>query len=130
MSKRDDLNRTLGGNVAESMGLHGAAAATAATGARPLPPRLQGLTRSKDAARIAVDRIIAEPGQPRTEFDPDALAGLAAFAQATGADPAYPRPMVGGAEVYIIVVVGERRAGGPREMAPDWRFLVAADRGA
>lgn len=106
MSKRDELTRTLGGNVAESMGQHGGLAVTAAT--RALPAHLQGVTRSKDAAKIAVDRIIADPDQPRTEFDPDALARLAGSLRTRG--QLQPIRVRWSAEQgAYVVIVGERR---------------------
>ncbi len=107
MSKRDELTRTLGGNVAESMGQHGGLAAAVA-GTRALPSHLQGVTRSKDAARIAVDRIVADSDQPRTEFDPDALARLADSLRTRG--QLQPIRVRWSAEQgAYVVIVGERR---------------------
>ena len=108
MSKRDDLTRSLGGNVAESMGQHGGQAIAGAVGTRSLPPHLQGVTRSKDAARIAVDRIVADPGQPRTEFDPDALERLANSLRSQGQLQAIRVRWAAEQGAYV-VIVGERR---------------------
>jgi ParB family transcriptional regulator, chromosome partitioning protein len=78
MGKLDELRRTTIGNVDESMGVgrvavHGAPP----PGPRPIPGRMQGLVRSKDAAEIAVDRIAPDPAQPREDFDREALERLA-----------------------------------------------------
>jgi ParB family chromosome partitioning protein len=85
MSKDKDLLSRFGANLAESMGagrvpLPGGAAAPSAAG----PSRHDGCTRLRSAAEIAVDRIVPDPGQPRTEFDPDAIARLAESLKAHG----------------------------------------------
>lgn len=74
-----------GGNMAESMG-------DVKPGAGGLPAGLSanqggqyaGCTRIKDALAIEVDRIVADPDQPRKEFDPEALAELAASLESRG----------------------------------------------
>lgn len=78
MGKLDELRRTASGNADESMGvgrapIHGVSPAAP----RPVPGRMQGLVRSRDAAEIAVDRIAPDPAQPREDFDPEALERLA-----------------------------------------------------
>jgi ParB family transcriptional regulator, chromosome partitioning protein len=85
MGKLDDLRRTAIGNIDESMGanrsvVHGAPSPPP----RAVPGRMQGLTRSKDAAEIAVDRIAPDPDQPREEFDEEALSRLAESMKAKG----------------------------------------------
>jgi ParB family transcriptional regulator, chromosome partitioning protein len=85
MSKDKDLLSRFGANLAESMGagrvpLPGGAAAPVTAG----PSRHDGCTRLRSAAEIAVDRIVPDPGQPRTEFDPDAIARLAESLKAHG----------------------------------------------
>ena len=58
MGKLDELRRTTIGNVDESMGVgRGAVHGAPPPGPRPVPGRMQGLVRSRDAAEIAVDRI-------------------------------------------------------------------------
>lgn len=86
MAKMDELRRRASGNVAESMGAgHDPSAASApGFGVRPDPPRLQGVVRSKDVAQIRVERIAADPGQPREDFDPDGLERLAESLKARG----------------------------------------------
>jgi ParB family transcriptional regulator, chromosome partitioning protein len=80
MSKLDELRRTSVGNIDESMGggrtirpsIHG----VSAPGPRAVPSKLQGITRSGNAAEIPVDKIGAED-QPREEFDEAAIDRLA-----------------------------------------------------
>jgi ParB family chromosome partitioning protein len=80
MGKLDELMKASRDVAAESMGtprampMHGTSPAPAAP---PTPARLQGIARSKAAAEIPVDRIAADPDQPREEFDEEALARLA-----------------------------------------------------
>jgi ParB family chromosome partitioning protein len=81
MSKLDELRRTTAGNVDESMGggrparpeIHGVSGA----GPRAVPSRLQGITRSGNAAEIPVEKIGRDDDQPREDFDPEALDRLA-----------------------------------------------------
>jgi ParB family chromosome partitioning protein len=81
MSKLDELRRTAAGNVDESMGggrsagpaIHGVSGA----GPRAVPGRLQGITRSGNAAEIPVEKIGRDDDQPREDFDPEALDRLA-----------------------------------------------------
>ena len=83
MGKLDDLRRTSLGNIDESMGAGrssdgaGIRGVYPPAGPRPAPARLQGITRSANAAEIQIDRIEADPDQPREEFDDDALQRLA-----------------------------------------------------
>src|SRR5262249_2306542 len=79
MAKLDELLRAAGGNAAESMGR---APATTMHGASPpaapaTPARLQGITRSRDAAETPVTKMARDPGQPREEFDNESLTRLA-----------------------------------------------------
>lgn len=75
MSKLDELRRTAGGNASESMGTARTAPMPRASApvAAAVPDRMQGITRSKTAAEIPVERIIPDPDQPREEFEPEAL---------------------------------------------------------
>jgi ParB family chromosome partitioning protein len=81
MGKLDELTRSLGANIGQSVGL-----------GRPpgqLPPgidpaqavrpsaREQGVGRSKDTLIIPTEKIQPDPDQPREDFDPEALARLA-----------------------------------------------------
>jgi ParB family chromosome partitioning protein len=75
MSKLDELRKSAGRNVRDSTGgdRHGDAA-PAAPGP---PPRWRGVVRSRDAAAIPLEMIVADPAQPRTAFDEEGLARLA-----------------------------------------------------
>src|SRR3954451_707566 len=76
MSKRDDLLRAGGANVLASMGGGRGPELPAAldpASAIRKPAHLEGLARDKSAARISTDRIVADPDQPRREFDPEEL---------------------------------------------------------
>jgi ParB family transcriptional regulator, chromosome partitioning protein len=88
MKSADDLKARLGAHMKESMGgprPSGAAGPLPAPGAfHGETARAQGIARIKDAFAIELDRIAPDPDQPRKEFDPDALAELAASLKARG----------------------------------------------
>lgn len=75
MGKLDDLMRSAGANIDESMGGGDSQRIAPATSAAPA--RYQGVVKAKDVAMIPVDRIVRDPSQPREEFDEDALRRLA-----------------------------------------------------
>ena len=111
MSKLEKLLQSSGANIDASMGagrvarpLHGATASATGVGG----DRLQGVTRSKDAAEIPVSRIIPDPGQPRTEFDEDGLTRLAESLKTRGQLQPIRVRWSEGQGAYIIVM-GERR---------------------
>lgn len=67
------------------------------------------LNDSTVSAEIAIEKITADPNQPRTEFDADALNDLAESIQAQGVvQPVVLREDKEGADRYIIIM-GERR---------------------
>lgn len=68
----------------------------------------EGRKRLDAASLIRLDRIIPDPNQPRTEFDPDALELLAASLKARGQLQPIRVRWDDGADRYV-VVVGERR---------------------
>jgi ParB family chromosome partitioning protein len=68
----------------------------------------EGRKRLDAASMIRLDRIIADPNQPRTEFDPEALELLAASLKARGQLQPIRVRWDDAADRYI-VVVGERR---------------------
>jgi ParB family chromosome partitioning protein len=77
MGKLDELMKSSRGIAAESMGrpepsgvMHGASVPA-------MPDRLQGITRSKNAAEIPLDKLAPDPDQPRDEFDEASLTRLA-----------------------------------------------------
>lgn len=86
MKAADTLASRLAGNMMESMG--------AASAGVPVPSpagvlhggaaKFQGAARLKDALSIKLEQIVADPNQPRKEFDPDDLADLAASLKARG----------------------------------------------
>jgi ParB family chromosome partitioning protein len=110
MGKLDNLLRTAGANAAESMGRtpatpRGSAPPAAAPAA---PARLQGVTRSRDAAEIPIDRIAPDPDQPREEFDPASLERLAQSLRSRGQlQPIRVRWDEG--QGRYLIVCGERR---------------------
>jgi ParB family chromosome partitioning protein len=119
MSKRDDLLNRFGSNLAESMGAgRKPGQGSAPSSDRPTgPSQHQGTNRLRTAVEIEVDRIEPDPDQPRHEFDPDAIARLAASIESHGQlQPIAVRwaPDRG----RYIVVAGERR----------WRAIKHAGR--
>ena len=88
MKAADELKARLGGNMRESMG---AARPTAVPASAPPAPafhgetaKYQGAARIKDALSIDLARLAPDPDQPRKEFEPEALADLAASLKARG----------------------------------------------
>ena len=91
MNARDRILATAGANMNESMGgtrlqggAGGAFAPIAAPGVTSGADRYEGLNRVKGAFLIPLDRVVADPRQPRQEFDPESLDRLAASLQARG----------------------------------------------
>jgi ParB family transcriptional regulator, chromosome partitioning protein len=126
MGKLEEMMRELGANVGESMGegrgrdaagsgtppVHGVPHAPAYAG---VPARLQGVSKSKAAAEIPVDKIQPDPDQPREEFDEDALQRLAESLKSRGQLQPIRVRWDEGRGAYVIVC-GERR----------WRAAVKA----
>lgn len=108
MGKLDELRRMAGGNVDESMGVGRAPCTTGQPEAPAAPTRWQGVTRSKDTALIPVDRIERDPGQPREDFDEEALRRLAESMRTRGQLQPIRVRWDEGRGVYV-VIVGERR---------------------
>ena len=79
MSKLENLRRMAGSNAAESMGTVPAPPmpGESALAAPSVPPRLQGVIRSKNVADIPVAKIIPDRDQPRESFDEESLGRLA-----------------------------------------------------
>jgi ParB family chromosome partitioning protein len=119
MKKLDELTRTLGANVGQSVGL----------GREPgrLPPginpsqavrpsaREQGVFRSKDTLVIPTDKIQPDPDQPREEFEPESLARLAESLKTRGQLQPVRVRWDESAGAYVLLM-GERR----------WRAAVQA----
>ena len=74
--KLDDLLKSGGANIAESMGA-GVERATRATQTSTTPARWQGVAKSKNAIEVPLDKIVPDPDQPREEFEPESLERLA-----------------------------------------------------
>jgi ParB family chromosome partitioning protein len=113
MGKMDQLRRSAGGNVAESMGAGLEAGAPmlvpgSGAGPRPAPAHLIGVVRSKDVAQIQLDRIAADPDQPREDFDAESMNRLAESMKARGQLQPIRVRWDEGRGVYVIVC-GERR---------------------
>ena len=111
MGKLDELMKTSRGIASESMGRPQAAAVmnrASAPTAAPMPDRLQGIARSKNAAEIPLDKIDRDPEQPREEFEPAALARLAESIRARGQLQPIRVRWDEERSLYIIVC-GERR---------------------
>lgn len=111
MSQREELLRAGGANVLDSMGAGRGPELPA--GLDPLaaarrPAHLEGLTRDKAAARISIDRIVADPDQPRREFDPPELDQLAESLRSRGQLQPIRVRWSEGQGAYV-VLVGERR---------------------
>jgi ParB family chromosome partitioning protein len=92
MSKAEQLRARFGGNMNESMN-HGGTPPGGSPGTAPAPTpggspgtagSQEGVTRFREASRIAVDRIIADPAQPRSEFDEEDLRRLAESLKSRG----------------------------------------------
>ena len=70
----------IGGHLRESVGVRDEGVATGNTPPRLSPvasPRDVGRRPNRKFGRVAVDRVVPDPEQPRTEFDPDELERLA-----------------------------------------------------
>jgi ParB family chromosome partitioning protein len=74
----------------------------------PVPDRLQGIARAKNAAEIPLDKIDRDPEQPREDFEPGALARLAESIRVRGQLQPIRVRWDEERSLYIIVC-GERR---------------------
>ena len=106
MGKMDDLMRAAGSNIDESMGAGDSPRIAVTTSAAPA--RWQGVVKAKDVALIPLDRILPDEGQPREEFDEEALGRLADSLRIRGQLQPIRVRWDEGQGAYI-VVVGERR---------------------
>jgi ParB family chromosome partitioning protein len=111
MSKLDELMKASRGIASESMGRPQAAAVmnrASAPIAAPMPDRLQGIARTRNAAEIPLDKIDRDPGQPREEFEAGGLARLAESIRVRGQLQPIRVRWDEERSLYIIVC-GERR---------------------
>lgn len=122
MKSAESLKARLGAHMKESMGMgsgparpapfHGETQASGAPAPSPAfhgeTNKYQGAARVKDALAIDLDRIVADPDQPRKEFDPQALADLAGSLKARGQLQPI-RVRWDDALARWVVIAGERR---------------------
>jgi ParB family chromosome partitioning protein len=105
------VKRDLLAGVAASMrdrNIRGESSPAAAPGRASIDRQAEGRRRLDSACVIRVDRIIPDPAQPRTEFDPEALARLAESLRTRGQLQPIRVRWDDAADRYV-VVVGERR---------------------
>jgi len=106
MMARPFQSEAMQGNMAESLARRPSIAIGSAPGGQAR--QFEGRTKLNGACEIAVDRIIPDPDQPRTEFDPEALDRLAASLKTRGQLQPCRVRWAEEAGQYMIVV-GERR---------------------
>ena len=88
MKAIDQLQQKLGARIGESLGANRQAVPGASRGSAVATPtadsKYQGCSRIKDALAIELERIVADPVQPRKDFDETALEELAASLKSRG----------------------------------------------
>jgi ParB family chromosome partitioning protein len=111
MGKLEELSRLTAGNVQDSLGIgrpSRPAESPTPAAAPSAPARWQGVTKSKNAIEIPLEKIVADPGQPREAFDEEALGRLAESLRTKGQLQPIRVRWDEGSEKYMILV-GERR---------------------
>jgi len=111
MSKYDELMNA-GSSIDESLG-SGPAGPAGPTSAEPL--RWRGVSRAKDAVLVPTDRLRPDPGQPREDFDGEAIERLAESMKSRGQLQPIRVRWDDRQDSYVIIC-GERR----------WRAAVQA----
>lgn len=107
MGKLDNLLKAGGANIAESMGAgreQGAPARQTST----MPARWQGVTKSKNAVEVPLDKIAPDPDQPREEFEPESLQRLADSLKTRGQLQPIRVRWDDAQDLYVLIC-GERR---------------------
>ena len=107
MAKLDDLLKSGGSNIAESMGA-GIDRNGKSTSTSTMPARWHGVTKSKSAIEVPLDRIVPDPDQPREEFEPEALGRLAESLKSRGQLQPIRVRWDEAQEKYVLIC-GERR---------------------
>src|SRR5262245_38796009 len=108
MGKLDELLKSGGANIAESMGAGAERAGRGEPKTSTAPARWQGVAKSKNAVEVPLDKIAPDPDQPREEFEPDALRRLAESLRTRGQLQPIRVRWDEGRGLYVILV-GERR---------------------
>src|SRR3954447_15106737 len=111
MSKRDELRKNAGGNMAESVGVGvtlGVPAGMTPEAAPSRPAHLEGVTRAKNFVEIVTDRIVRDENQPREVFTEAELGELAGSITTRGLLQPIRVRWDAGQGMYVIVA-GERR---------------------
>jgi ParB family chromosome partitioning protein len=108
MKNAESLRARLGANMAESMGDVKPGAGGLPAGFALPTGQYAGCTRIKDALAIEVSRIVADPDQPRKEFDEAALDELAGSLKARGQLQPIRVRWDGSIQKWV-VIAGERR---------------------
>jgi ParB family transcriptional regulator, chromosome partitioning protein len=110
MGKADELLKSMGGAILESASHRGAPAAMPTLGQGGLPggERMAGVSRSKVALEIPLDKIDRDEDQPREEFEPEPLARLAESIRTKGLLQPISVRWAEDRKKYVIVA-GERR---------------------
>ena len=108
MGKLERMMASGSANIAESMGVGVTRGKPAEALTSSAPARWQGVSKSKSAVEIPLDKIGRDPSQPREEFDPEALQRLADSLKARGLLQPI-RVRWDEASGRYLVVAGERR---------------------
>jgi ParB family chromosome partitioning protein len=112
MGKLDALMKAHGASISDSFGT-GASADALPPGmsldhAQRVPARDQGVTRSRHAVEIPIDKIQPDPDQPREEFEPEAMERLGESLRTKGKLQPIRVRWDEARERYVIIL-GERR---------------------
>jgi ParB family chromosome partitioning protein len=107
MAKLDNLLKSGGSNIAESMGA-GLERGEKTVATSSMPSRWQGVTKSKNAIEVPLDKIIPDPHQPREEIDPESLGRLAESLKTRGQLQPI-RVRWDDAQAKYVLICGERR---------------------
>ena len=109
MGKLDELMRSGGTNMAESIGKDvGRGPGSPPLATSSTPTRWQGVTKSKGAVEVPVEKLHGDPNQPREEFDEAALGRLAESIRTRGQLQPIRVRWDEGRGAYVIIA-GERR---------------------
>jgi ParB family chromosome partitioning protein len=109
MGKLDELMRSGGTNMAESIGKDvGRGPGSPPLATSSTPARWQGVTKSKGAVEVPVEKLHGDPNQPREEFNEAALGRLAESIRTRGQLQPIRVRWDEGRGAYVIIA-GERR---------------------